>query len=94
MEPVFRSRDVEKLSVKKLNSEFRSKHEIKEHIFDSNGRYIPSKEYIRNKKNYVMEEEKLKNRNKSHYSTARKETNYRINKLMNKIEMELFRPKT
>lgn len=94
MEPIARSKDYEKLSVKKLDNEYKSKHVITEHIFDSVGRYVPSKEYVRNKKQYIKQEESLKNSmNGRFYLTAKKETAYRINILLNKIEIEIFKKK-
>jgi len=90
-ELIIRSRDLEKLSVRSCN-EFKCNHSVSNVQFDNDGKYIPSKEYIKYKKKYVMDEQKLKNsRNGRFYLTAKKETAYRVNKLYKSIEIQIFK---
>jgi len=88
-ELIIRSRDLEKLSVQKLE-EYKSKHET-QGSFDMYDRYIPSKEYIRNKKAFVMEEERLRDRNGE--MTAKLKTKVTVSKLMKSLEKEIFKDK-
>jgi len=89
-ELIARSRDYERLSVQTCNEYKRKFNNEIEHSFDNYNRYIPSKEYIRNKKEFVIKEEKLRNRNRS-YTTAKLKTKVMVNNLMKSIEREIFR---
>lgn len=91
-ELVARSRDYERLSVQSSNEYKKKFNNRVEYSFDQYNRYIPSKEYIRNKKEYVMKEEKLKSRNKN-YITAKIKTKVMVNNLMKSIEKEIFKDK-
>lgn len=88
---IARSRDYERLSVQSSGNEYSRNFNSKEYLFDSN-RYIPSKDFIRNKKIFIIGEEKLKNRDKS-FPTSKVKTKYMINSLMKSIEKEIFKDK-